>query len=327
MNYLTLAERVLNSGNISRAEALDFLQDSDENFLEMLSGAYIIRKRYYKKKITIQLLKNAKSGNCTENCSYCSQSTVSEAAIDKYALMNADELSDGAENAREINAKRYCMALSGGFVSDSEIDMLCDSLRKIRKSGKIDTCCSLGFITVAQAKRLKAAGLDRVNHNLNTSADYYEKICTSHTYKERVANIKRCREAGLEICSGGIIGQGESDIDIVNFLFELKEIKPNSIPLNFFIPIKGTPFGSNKVNLNPRKCLKILALLRFVHPEADLRLAGGREYHLKSFQVMALYAINSIFVRGYLTTGGDGEDEAISMIKDAGFEIEVDGCE
>lgn len=324
MKYKKMALKVLEGQTLSKEEALELLKSPDDDILELMAGAFVIRKEYFGKKVYIQLLKNAKSGHCSEDCHYCSQSSISEAPIDKYSLEGEDSLAEGARRAEEIGAKRYCMALSGRILSDREVDRLCASFKKIKTGGGPEICCSLGFLTPGQAEKLKAAGLDRVNHNLNTSRNYYGSICTTHTYDQRIENIKICKEAGLEICSGGILGQGESDADVIDFFFELKEVNPQSIPLNFLIPVKGTPFGRLPNSLSPVKCLKMLALARYLLPQKEIRLAGGREYHLKSYQPLALYAVNSLFVRGYLTTGGDSEDSAIRMIKEGGFHFEVE---
>lgn len=308
-------------------DILKLLSLSDNHTLNLLTLASRYRHRYFGNTVSLQLLKNGKSGHCTENCSYCAQSSISLAEINAYPLKSPEELAEGAGEAAEIKAERYCMALSGGRVSDSEIDSLCKSLETIKRRHRIKTCCSIGFITEKQARRLKEAGLDRINHNLNTSSAYYSRICTTHTHKDRIDNILRCKNAGLEICSGGIIGQGETASDRADFFWELREIQPDSIPVNFFIPVPGTPFASLKNDLTPMRCLKILSILRLVFPDGDLRLAGGREYHLRTLQPLAFHAVNSIFVRGYLTQGGEDENEALEMIRDAGFEAKAGGSE
>ena len=163
-----------------------------------------------------------------------------------------------------------------------------------------------------------------MNHNLNTSRNFYPNICTTHSFDDRLNNLELCKNVGLEICSGGIVGQGESKDDIINFMYSLKKIEPDSIPINFLMPIKGTPFEKKGTDLTPYYCLKVLILARFLFPDKDIRAAGGREYHLRSLQPLALYVINSIFVSGYLTTGGQSTEEALSMIQDVGFEYKTE---
>jgi biotin synthase len=182
----------------------------------------------------------------------------------------------------------------------------------------------LGLLTDDQARRLKTAGLDRVNHNLNTSRRYYGEICTTHTFQDRVDTIDRCRAAGLEICSGGIVGQGETDDDIIDMFMTLREIAPEAVPVNFLIPIPGTPLGGTVTRLNPRRCLKVLALARFLNPTSEVRAAGGWEYHMRSLKPLALYIVDSIFATGYLTTGGTSVGEIRKMIDDMGFEATIE---
>jgi biotin synthase len=300
------------------------LDCSDDEVLALLDSAYKVRHRYFGKTVHIQVLTNAKSGLCPEDCHYCSQSSISTAEIEHYPLLSEDRLLKEALRAEQLKAKRYCMALSGRGPLHSEIENLCGIIRTIKQKTQLSVCCSLGVLKDGQAEQLKAAGLDRVNHNLNTSERFHPEICTTHTYQDRLQTLTRCRAAGLEICSGGIVGQGETDEDIIDLLMALREVGVESIPLNFLVPIKGTPFEDRAQDLTPRRCLKILCLARFLNPDREIRVAGGREHHLRSLQPLSLYAANSIFVTGYLTTGGQPADEAVQMIADLGFELEVE---
>ena len=268
---------------------------------------------------------NAKSGFCSEDCHYCAQSCISKATIAKYPLRSVQEIYNGAKIAKAKGAICYCMALSSIRYSGPMIEVLAKAIQKIKKELKIKVCCSLGFLTNEQAKKLKAAGLDRINHNLNTSREHYPNICTSHRYEERIKNIQLCQQNDLEICSGGIIGLGEKKEDIIHLLLALRKINPVSIPLNFLIPFTGTPFEDRGQDLTPHYCLKILCLARFLHPDKTIRVAGGREYHLRTMQPFALYPANSIFVSGYLNTDGQSADEGIQMIKDMGFTLAIEG--
>ncbi|MGB5158905.1 MAG: biotin synthase BioB [Desulfobacterales bacterium] len=313
------------SGKIlSREQCRQVLNCPDTKILALLDSAYTVRFHYFKNIVNVQLLTNAKSGLCKEDCHYCSQSRVSKADIKKYPLMAKDKLVDEAFKATKLNAKRYCMALSGTGPSDSEIDALCDIISTVKKQSDISLCCSTGFLNMEKAKKLKEAGLDRVNHNLNTSKRFHPQMCTTHSYQDRLDTIAICRKAGLEVCSGGIVGQGETDEDIIDLLLALREINAESIPINFLVPIKGTPFEDHTQNLTPQRCLKILSLARFLNPDKEIRAAGGREYHLRTLQPLALYAANSIFVAGYLTTSGQTAQEAKVMIDDLGFDSEIE---
>jgi biotin synthase len=310
---------------LTREQALFALRVEDHEFPALFQAAWQLRYRFHGKRVTVQVLSNAKSGLCTEDCHYCSQSRISRAEIARYPIKSSETLIAEARAARQLSAQRFCMALSGRTLTDAEVSVLCQTIRAIKAESDLPICCSLGFLTLEQARRLRAAGLDRVNHNLNTSEGYYPSICQTHTFADRLHNLHICREAGLEICSGGIVGQGESDEDIVDMLIALQELGPESLPINFLMPIDGTPFASVNHGLTPMRCLKVLAVARLLHPAVDLRVAGGREYHLRSLQPMALFLANSIFVDGYLTADGQSRDEAFRMISDLGFEVEQDG--
>lgn len=198
---------------LTREECLAVLEFPGDKILELLNAAYTVRKKIFGNKVQVQMLINAKSGLCTEDCGYCTQSRVSTAEIGKYPLKSSQELLAGAKLAKKSKAVRYCIALSGIRYEDDLIHSLARSIKKIKEEAPISICCSIGFLTAAQARELKAAGLDRINHNLNSGRDFYPKICTTHKYEERLENLRICRGAGLEICSGGIIGLGETNND------------------------------------------------------------------------------------------------------------------
>jgi biotin synthase len=324
-SFEKLADFALGGETLSRDQCRQVLECPDQHALALLDAVYRVRRNFFKNMVHIHLLTNAKSGQCQEDCHYCSQSRISRADIDKYPLMSQEKLLVEATQAKELKAKRYCMALSGREPSDSEIDTLCEIISAIKEKTQISVCCSIGFLSRDKAHRLKAAGLDRVNHNLNTSERFHPQICTTHSYQDRLDTIGRCREAGLEVCSGGIVGQGETDEDIIDLFLSLREIQADSIPINFLVPIEGTPFEGRAVDLNPHRCLKVLCLARLLNPDREIRVAGGREYHLRSLQPLALYAATSIFVDGYLTTSGQSAEEAKSMIADLGFDFEIEG--
>jgi biotin synthase len=324
MDYQRIAELSLSGEVIDKDQALGVLSCPDAELLQLLHAAYKVRHAFFGNRVQVQILTNAKSGFCSEDCRYCAQSSISIAKIDKYPLLSIEELIDGARRAKKYNAKRYCTALSGIRSPDKDIDTLCQAFSRIRDEVRIETCCSIGLLTREQARRLKQSGLDRVNHNLNSSRRYFPKICSTHTFDDRMNNLMLCREAGLEICSGGIVGQGETREDVADLLLSLKEIDPKSIPLNFLIPIKGTPFEDRGKNLTPQYCLKVLALARFIFPDKEIRAAGGRERHLRSLQGLALYPANSIFISGYLTAKGQTPEEAFKMIDDLGFQLEIE---
>ena len=321
-DYMLLADKVLHDEEITREEGLALLLTPDEELLGLINAAYRIRHRHFGNTVTLQMLFNAKSGACIEDCHYCSQSSISKAPIERYALVEPEQMLTAARRAAESKAQRYCVVISGRSPLDREIDVVSKAVRQIKKELPIQVCCSLGLLTEPQAKSLKAAGVDRINHNLNTSEAYHASICTTHTFQDRLTTLNNARAAGLELCSGGIVGMGEQDEDLVDLAFSLKDLNPDSIPLNMLHPQAGTPLENNN-DLTPQRCLKIMSMFRFIHPKRELRAAGGREFNLRSLQPLALYVADSLFVNGYLTTPGDPAHEVQKMIEDMGFEVAV----
>ena len=326
MDWPSIVQRSLSGEGISREDARAILALPDEYVPQALQAAFEVRKVYYGKRVKVCVLQNARSGLCPEDCHYCSQSSISNAKIEKYRLLPVDQLVDGARRALDAGAKRYCMVTSGRGPSEADIAHLCEAARRIKQLyPPVEICVSLGLLSESQARALKQAGVGWVNHNLNTSERHHPNICTTHTYQDRINTILNVKKAGMMTCSGGIIGMGESDEDIIDVAFALRELGVDSLPVNFLHSIPGTPMESFGF-LTPMRCLKVLCLFRFLNPKSDLRAAGGREVNLRSVQGMALYAANSIFVEGYLTTPGQQAEQAHQMIRDLGFEIEpMDG--
>ncbi|MBI4343290.1 MAG: biotin synthase BioB [Candidatus Omnitrophica bacterium] len=317
-----LIRRSLAGQGISRDEGLAILALPDEQLPELLQAAFEVRQAHFGKRVKLCMLQNARSGLCPEDCHYCSQSSVSSAKIDKYPLMESEQLLEGAQRAHEAGATRYCMVTSGRGPTDEEIEQFCAVTRRIRQRYPLEICVCLGLLTEAQARKLKDAGVGWVNHNLNTSERFYPEICSTHTYQDRVETVRNVRKAGLKTCSGGIVGMGETDEDILDMAFACREIGMDSIPVNFLHPIKGTPMEALRF-LTPMKALKVLCLFRFLNPASEIRAAGGREVNLGPAQAQALYAANSIFIEGYLTTPGQQAQEARRMIEEFGFEVET----
>ncbi|MFN7447259.1 MAG: biotin synthase BioB [Pirellula sp.] len=315
-----LANNVLAGNGVTREEAISILGTSDDEFLNLLSAAYRIRHQYFGKTVQLYFLMNAKSGLCPEDCHYCSQSKVSDAPIPKYNILSRDKLMDGAKLAAERQSKTYCIVISGRAPNEREMKAVETIVPEIKKTFGLNICACLGLLSEEQALRLKAAGVDKVNHNLNTSREHYAEICTTHTFDDRVETLKNVRKAGMELCSGGIIGMGEKHEDIVEMAFSLQELQVESIPLNFLHAIDGTPLEQQEY-LNARDCIRALCMMRFVNPRSELRIAGGRERHLRSLQPLGLFVANSIFVGDYLTTQGQAPEEDYNMIRDLGFEI------
>ena len=315
-----LADRVLDGHRLTADEALEVLAAPDAELLDLLAATYRVRSRYFGNRVQLYFLMNAKSGLCPEDCSYCSQSKVSDAEIPKYNLLNAEKILDGARLAVERNAKTYCIVISARGPSDREMDAVTTMVPQIKQQYDLKICACLGLLTEDQARRLKKCGVDRVNHNLNTGEQHYKNICTTHTYQDRVDTLRHVRAAGMELCSGGIVGMGEQPRDLVDMAFELRDLGVESIPVNFLNSIDGTPLEKRE-DLDPRYCLKVLCMYRLTNPDREIRIAGGREIHLRSLQPLGLYAANSIFVGDYLTTKGQMADDDYRMIEDLGFVV------
>ena len=321
LDYSSLAERSLAGELIDRPTAKSILNAPDVELLEQLAAAYKVRHHYWSNRVRLHFLLNAQSGLCPEDCNYCSQSKISSAEIEKYPLIAQERIVAAADRAANLKAGTFCMAISGRSPSESVFNNVLEAFQAVKKKHDLKICACLGLLSESQTKRLAEVGVDRVNHNLNTSEQHHENICSTHTFGDRVATIKNVQKAGITTCSGGILGMNESDDDIIDLAYALRDLDVTSVPLNFLIPIEGTPLsGVNQ--LNPRRCLRILNLFRFILPQQEIRIAGGREVHLRSLQVMGLYPANSIFVGDYLTTVGQSAANDLAMIRDAGFVLE-----
>lgn len=322
IDFSPLVTKALQQACPTRTECLEVLRTPQTHLLELIAAAYRVRHHFFGNTVRLQMLLNAKSGACQEDCHYCSQSSISTAKIDRYGLVSPQTMLDGARRASQAKAQRYCIVISGRAPLDREISQIAEAVQRIKREVPIQICCSLGLLTESHAIQLKAAGVDRINHNLNTSESHHSTICTTHTFQDRLTTLKHARAAGLELCSGGIIGMGERDEDIVDLALALRDLAPDSIPLNMLHPVPGTPLEQMQ-DLTPLRCLTILCLFRFVHPHREIRAAGGRERNLRSLQPLALYVADSLFVDGYLTTPGQSAPEVWNMIEDLGFTIEV----
>jgi biotin synthase len=315
-----LAGRVLEGHRLTHEEALAILAAPDEDVVDLLAAAFRIRRRYFGRTVQLYFLMNAKSGLCPEDCSYCSQSKVSTAEIPRYNILKRDDLLAGAAAAAERGAKTYCIVISARGPNEREMAAVEQIVPEIKSRFNLQICACLGLLTPDQADRLAACGVNKVNHNLNTGGEHYASICTTHTYQDRLDTLRSVRAAGMELCSGGIVGMGEQPRDVVSMAFDLRELGVESIPVNFLNPIEGTPLAGPS-ELTPNYCLKTLCMFRFANPSSELRIAGGREMHLRSLQPLGLYPANSMFVGDYLTTKGQLPEADYAMIRDLGFEI------
>jgi biotin synthase len=321
MNAQNLANKSLNGLILDHAEATTVLNWPDDQLLELVQAVYEVRRTFFGKGVKLHFLANIQSGLCAEDCSYCSQSKTSKAPIPIYRALTNDFFLDAAKKAVASKAGKLCLVASMRGPTQRDIDRVAAGVRQVKAAyPELRICASLGLMGEAAARELKAAGVDTYNHNVNTSESHYQEICHTHTYQDRLDTIEAAKTAGLRSCSGVIVGMGETDEDIIASALALRQIKADSIPVNFLIPIEGTPLEDQPA-LTPQKCLKVLALFRLLNPQAELRVAAGRELQLRSLQPLALYIVNSLFVGHYLTTTGQAPDLDYQMIRDTGFEI------
>ena len=322
-DFNALARRVLGGERLGGDDVRPILDSSDGELLGLLQAAYRIRERSFGRRVKLHVLRNAKSGVCPEDCKFCSQSLHHNSEVEQYGMQNAESLLAGAERAAAMGATTYCMVTSTRGPTTRDLRIVCEAVQQIKtRFPRLRLCTSLGLLNAEQAAQLAAAGVDRYNHNLETSPRYFGEIASTHAFSDRVATVKAAKAAGMEACCGGILGMGESKEDWLALALALREIGVESIPLNFLDPRPGTPLGKN-TRMAPNDCLRALALFRFLHPKAELRVAGGREVTLGSLQPLALYPANSIFLNGYLTTGGAIPSADLKMLKEAGFEPEI----
>ena len=322
-----LAEKSLSNVPISKADARRVLNDNEIALIDILQAGFKVRRAHFNNMVSIHIINNAKNGNCPEDCAYCVQAASSDSPISDYPIKSQAEILAEAKDAYEKGAYRYCMVFSGRGPSKGRVKKIAAIIREIKEKYPIQVCLSPGLIDESDAYTLKAAGLDRLNHNLNTSERFYEKICTTHGYQDRLNTLNYAKNVGLETCSGIIVGMGESSEDVVEVAYKLKDLNTPSIPVNFYMALDGAPLKdtlNGKSQLTPNYCLRVLSLMRFVNPSAEIRMAAGREIHLRSMQVMGLYPANSLFMEGYLNTVGTKIHDTLQMIKDGGFEIQSD---
>ncbi len=320
-DYLRLAQDALAGEALDRDLACQLLDSPDVELLRLVDAAWQPRRHHFGRKVMVHVLNNVQNGLCPEDCGYCSQNRDSAAAIRQYPMKSEEEIFAEAEQAARQGASRYCMVLSGRGPTLAYTKRLAEVIAEVKRRYPVEVCLSAGLVDDEKAKLLAEAGLDRLNHNLNTSERHYPKICSTHTHADRVRTLEAARRNGIETCSGLILGMGEETLDVVDVALQLRELEVPSIPVNFLIPIEGNQVTDDG-SLTPERCLRALCVMRLVNPKAEIRIAGGREGNLRSLQPLALYPANSLFVEGYLTTRGDAARETYAMIRDAGFEVE-----
>jgi biotin synthase len=319
MNTLDkIEEEVLSGKAIAVKEALFLSSLSARNAVRLFSSANRIRTHFRGNVVDLCAIVNAKSGKCPEDCAYCAQSAKSSAKITSYALLGKKAVMEKAEKARKGGAKRFCIVTSGKRVPERELGKIADMVSAVRSTGLLP-CATLGLLAKKDLKLLKSAGLERYHNNLETSERFFPHICTTHSYHEKIETIRHARAAGLSVCSGGIFGLGETWEDRIDLAFALRDLGPDSVPVNFLSPVPGTKLAGQET-LDPLEALKIISIFRFILPEKQIRVCGGRLQTLGKFNSFIFQAgADGLLVGNYLTTLGRGYEEDLSLIRKCGL--------
>jgi biotin synthase len=322
MNYeklVVIKDDVACGKPLALDDALTLCNMKAVNLYDLMHCANFLREKFFGNRIKFCSIINAKSGVCTEDCAFCAQSAHHHAAVATYPLLSKDKLVAAGKNAWQEGAFGFSIVTSGrGVPEHADAGIIADTFSGLRNDGHY-LCASMGELTADKAAALKTSGLKRYHHNLETAESFFADICATHTYQDRVTTLRIAKEAGLEVCSGGIFGLGESWEQRIEMAFALRELKVDSIPINFLNPVKGTPLGDRPV-LEPREALRIIALYRFIFPDKDITICGGREKILRDMQSWMFYAgANGTMLGNYLTTAGRPAQEDKQMLIDLGL--------
>ncbi|MER3428943.1 MAG: biotin synthase BioB [Pyrinomonas sp.] len=323
MDWNSLVENALRNQPPAEDEALALLRLADAETLPLVDAAWRVRRAVFGNKVKVNVLLNAKSGFCPEDCGYCSQSRHAASEIARYPMLDPASMLAEARKAYEAGAHRFCIVTAMRGPTWRDIERVAEATQRIKAELPLEVCACLGLLDDPEkAYALKRAGVDAYNHNLNTSAARYSEITTTHAYADRLKTISAIKGAGISLCSGVIVGMGETDEEIVELAYSLRRLGADSIPVNFLIPIRGTPLGDGRTvrDLTPWRCLRVLAVFRLVNPQSELRASAGREIHLRALQPLALLIANSIFLGDYLTEKGQAAEADWSMLRDLGLE-------
>ena len=317
-----LAGRVLDGQLLDKAGIDTMLKESRSDYDDLLYWANKIRQKFFGNKIKVCSIVPGRLGGCDQDCAFCAQSVRYDTAVEKKPrFLSDDQILAGAHAANQNGVPNFGIVYSGRRISEAELGRIESLVRQIKDEYNLDVCVSLGIITTAQAKRLADAGASRYNHNLETSERHFANIVTTHEYADRVRTIEAAKEAGLGICAGGIFGIGETEADRVDMALELRRLGADTVPMNFLHPIEGTPLA-NTETLKPMQILRIIAIFRFILPQTNLKIAGGRVLNLRDLQSWMFYAgATSILSGDYLTTTGRAVAEDMQMLADLGLEV------
>jgi biotin synthase len=315
-----LGKKVLGGEQLTFDEAIQLTQIDEADIPILLGVANKVRIKFTGNQVDTCEIVNARSGSCSEDCKFCAQSAHHDVKLDAYPLMSEDQILQAAKNAETHGAYRFCIVTAGcGMKNDPDFVQITDSIKRIGRETGLERCCSLGILTPEHVKALKAAGITRYHHNLETSKSFFAQICTTHTYDERIETIKNVKAEGLEVCSGGIIGLGESWQQRIELAYALKELDVDSVPINVLNPVKGTAL-ENRLPLKPMEVLQTFAIFRMILPTKILRYAGGREKALGELVPLGfLSGINGMLIGNYLTTTGRGASTDLDTVRGLGL--------
>ncbi|WP_455209423.1 biotin synthase BioB [Kaarinaea lacus] len=312
----SITARILDGGEITTDEAQWMIRLDDDYLPWLMAGADRLRKTYRGNEIEVCAISNVRSGNCSENCSFCSQSGHHQTNAPVYNYISSDELSRQAQQAREWGASDFGVVSKGwGVRSDKERNQLKEYFQTLEQTSDIGRCASLGVLDANTATELKAMGMENYHHNLECAESFFDRVCTTHTYQENIDTIKAAVAAGLRVCSGGILGMGESLDQRIELAETLRQLDVESVPLNFLSPQQGTPF-EDRIPLTPMEILKCIAVFRYMLPRAEIRIAGGRQF-LGDMQSMIFMAgASGVMIGDYLTTKGRSVEDDLKMLSD-----------
>lgn len=314
-----LKQQVFEGALLNREQALLLAQEPLE---PLCRAADEIRQAFCRNAFDLCTIINGKCGRCSEDCKYCAQSMHYQTQIEEYPLLDTDEIVKHAEENARRGVLRYSIVTSGRRLGQGEIEKVCESIRAIRQKGNIEVCVSFGLLNEEDFRKIKAAGASRVHCNLETSRDYFSKVCTTHSYDEKIETLKAARRAGLSVCSGGIMGLGETMEDRIDMALTLRELGVKSIPVNFLNPIKGTPYEHNPL-LSDEEKRRVIAVFRFLLPDASVRLAGGRGLIADKGEACFLSGANAAISGDMLTTAGITVETDRRLLEKLGYEVRL----
>ena len=318
-----IGDRVLEGGSVSMKEILPLLETKGPDVMDLVAVANRVRVEFNGNEIDFCSLLNAKSGKCSEDCAFCAQSAHYQTDAPTYPLMNADQMVKEAKEAQKRRTGRFCLISSGRQLNDKEFEVILSGLDRIRRETTLDLDCSLGTLSKERVESLKKVGVTRYNHNVETAESHFPKICTTHSFRDRVKTIEVLKDQGFSVCCGGIIGLGESPQQRLELAFSLRQLGIDCIPFNILNPRPGTPLEHSE-SIPPMEIIKTISLFRLVLPKGTIKIAGGREANLRDLQSLALLAgANGLIVGNYLTTPGRNAEDDLTMIRDVGFQIKA----